>query len=198
MFKKSKKVENFSTDIDIYSEDGSQYDKDKIKNINECKVDFAYDNGISYMQEIDKGMKIISARATLLLGYLSTLIAVIAAALFQSLPVNEPTEVFYTIMLFSYVIIIFFIVSLLLTPSSAASIYNEPKNILNKEMFQHDMVMIKIFETELVQDRITQNLNKQQRRAKYLQFFIWTTFIAPIFAAIFSFVVPLHSHLTLM
>lgn len=144
------------------------------------------------MQEIDDNMKIISARVILLLSYLSTIVAVITAFLVKGLPINEVININEGLktlgMLTSvgYVAIIFFIALFLLNPSLARPIYNEPKNILNKGMFQYDMVMIKIFETELLQDRIKTNLKKLSRNFIYLKISIFAAILVPIVATIYS------------
>ena len=69
-------------DIDVYDENGD-YDPEKIDAIDERKAISAYDNGIAMMQEINDGMKVITTRTTLLLGYLSAVVATLAPLLIQ-------------------------------------------------------------------------------------------------------------------
>ncbi len=193
IFKESKPklLKKFSADIYIWKKDKSGKCKYEIKDsldVSDEKINFAYNNAISFMQEIKDGMKTINTRTTLLLGYLATLVTALSVFIFNYEKYSIFIIIFSLIVLSGYLIIIFIIAKKLISPSSGYSTYSEPKNLMNKAMFEYDIKMIKIFEIELLQDRISFNIQRQKKSAKYLKCCILATFAIPIISALLSFV----------
>ena len=173
-------------DLDIYTASGKDYDPAKIEALDREKIDLAYNNGVSLLQEIDNGMKVINARTTLLLGYLATIVAALIAALIQDVfMVRQDMEAFIWVVLVAYLGLIFIIAYLLISPRFAGSIYNEPKNIINKNMFPYDIKLIKIFEIRLLQSRIEFNYKRQNKLSAYLKNSILATFMIPVATFLF-------------
>ena len=179
--------EKFITDIDIYNESDGELNKEKIACIDKEKIQFAYDNAVGYLKEIDNGMKIISNKANLLISYLATCIAGLIAFLLQNNLDNSLGLSFASFTLLFFLIIVFFVAFHFINPSYKASLYNEPKNILNKNMFEYCLKGIMIFEIELLQENINQNLKAQTRKAIILRQCIFLTFAAPILSFVISF-----------
>ncbi len=176
--------------LDIYTADGKDYDPKKIAALDREKVMLAYDNGIAMMQEIHEGMKVINTRATLLLGYLATIIATLAPLLIKGDIFIEGT-LYIWLVLVAYSILIFVVAHFLTNPNLTASAHNAPKKIMTKEVFEYDMKMIKLFEADLLQKRIDINNDEQKRKAKYLKNAISAAFIIPIFFFLVYLIVDL-------
>ncbi len=193
IFKNEKPVlpEDYHTDIYIWHDNKGKKHEDEIRglDLSQEKIDFSYNNGVAFLQDINDGMKIIHTRTTLLLGYLSTLVAALTIFLFNySYEEIEGLDIliiaFSAIVLMGYLAIIFFIAIKLISPSFGAPIYNEPANLMNKEMFKYNLKMMKVFETERIQNRILFNLERQDKFSKSLKGCILATFILPILAFI--------------
>ena len=184
---------SFYTDLDIFTADGSKYDANKIKNIDENKINFSRENALAYMQEIDDDVRIINTRTTLLLSYLAAIVAALVIFLSRDLA-SENIEyplyisVLASILLCGYLGIIFFVGSKLISPSFGAYAHNEPKNLMVQGTFKHDIKLIKILETELLQDRIKFNANRLEKLTLHFRWSMFATFALLFFGLVVAFV----------
>ena len=62
---------------------------------------------------------------------------------------------------------------------------------MTKDVFQYDMKMIKLFEADLLQDRIEFSKIEKNKMARYLRNTISATFIIPIIVLVIYFIVAL-------
>ncbi len=173
-------------DFDIYDANGD-YDPEKIAAIDKERISLAYDSGIAMMREINDGIKVINTRTTLLLGYLSAIVATLAPLLVKGF--FESGALYIWIVLATYLILIFVVSYLLTSPSLTAPSYNEPRKFMKKELLQYDIKLIKLFEIDLLQSRIYFSNIEQKRRGRYLRNAIFATFIIPITALVDYFTI---------
>ncbi len=164
------------------------------ESLNYDKASFIYDNGINYMLGIESHFKIINARAILLLSYLAALLAALAILVFQYPYPNSHDMVsaldriiisFSAITIFFYLGLVFVIARNLVSPSFGYPVYNEPKNIMEEKMVNNDMKLIKFFEAELLQTRISYNINMRNMYSENLKKCISATFIIPVAVLLF-------------
>ncbi len=172
------------------------YTADDIKAMrgeDEAKVNFAYDTGITRMQEIETDVKIINARATLLLGYLATIVAGLLFFLFKE-STNEVaenteylTEILFgqnakdlaEILLIIYLINIFLVAITLINPTLAFHAHNEPECIMVEK---EPLKVIKIFEINGLQSDIESNMKRLYTLTSWLRGCIFLAFLAPFIA----------------
>ncbi len=153
----------------------------EVEKISEEKMDLAYNSGISLLQEITDGMKVINTRTTLLLAYLAAIIATFLPLLLASNVFNYVgISLYIWFILAGYLILIFVIAYLLPSPHLTKPTHNEPLAIINKHTFMNDIKLAKFMEINEIQKRIEVNNEVQKRAAKYLQNSIVAAFIIPV------------------
>ncbi len=163
MSKKSE-VGQFKADLDIYKANG-EYDKSKIKNINENKINFVYECAINLIKDIKDDLKTVGTRSAWLFGYLAAILATLAPFALEDLSAGENTIKWAIIIIYVVCLsIIILFANRLVGIKLGDRSYNEPKKLLTKTMFENDMKLIKIFATERLQEII----KKDEERLKTL------------------------------
>ena len=156
------------------------------KDLTQNKIDFIYNNAIDYMKEIKFGFDKINQKTTLLLSYLSIIIAFLVNKILDNQLIIE-----YKIFAISIIIIYFFnilyITIKLLNPKLSEAINSEPKNLLNKNNMVNNLEKIKFYALHNMQNRIDKLLIEQDIIVSYLQNSINVTFVLPLLMAILLF-----------
>ncbi len=164
--------------------EASQYNTNHFQNVDEKIINFIYDDSIDRMREIKDDDKVISSRATLLLGYLATIVTGLLIILFGdielSIQIGQATKDFLWILLVIYPIEIFLVVVTLMNPNFLAYAHSQPKFIMEDMKPQMELRGIKVLYIYALQDNIEFNTERLYIRASWLRFCMLFTFLAPL------------------
>lgn len=154
------------------------------KFITKDKIDFIYENARGVLIEISDGNKVINNRSTLLLSYLSIMVALFAIIFFKD-DTHLLVKILSLAFILEYASIIVYIWFRLLTPRLSWPINTEPCCLLIKDVITFSLDRIKFSECENLQERINDNRDNQSKKAYSLRKSLQFTFILPIVTAFF-------------
>lgn len=149
--------------------------------LDEERINLAHNNSIAIMKEVSEGTRTTNLRITLLLGYLSTIVATFAKMLAESV-FSEDTAPYILVILMAYSILIFVVSYLLISPGLGTTIHSEPLET-KYELKQNNAAMVKLIEIYVLADKIKASSNDKVRRERYLRNAIAATFIIPVATA---------------
>ncbi len=166
------KAKTIRDKLDIFNADGS-YDEAKVAQIKSKKIDFAYDNAVAFMKEVETRFLSNKDSVEWLLRFSTVAVLTLGALLYEYLTSN-PTDIhilekialIYIIFSFAvYLSVILSVSKLLISKSFGEYIHNEPENILDSEISKLDEKIIKLDQVISLQDRIDTITAEQEKYA---------------------------------
>ena len=166
------KAKTIRDKLDIFNADGS-YDEAKVAQIKSKKIDFAYDNAVAFMKEVETRFLSNKDSVEWLLRFSTVAVLTLGALLYEYLTSN-PTDIhilekialIYIIFSFAvYLSVILSVSKLLISKSFGEYIHNEPENILDSEISKLDEKIIKLDQVINLQDRIDTITAEQEKYA---------------------------------
>ncbi len=155
-------------------------DVDNLDNISDEQVNFIYDNAKGLMNEIKEGQSLLGTRVTLLLSYLTTILAICIGVVVktQSFAVVEYICMFIAI---GYVALIFYVSCTLLVPeeifpaNTRPAVLRKKSNIVDRQLKE-----LKFAEITSLEKKITENLERQKKRLDCFKKALLLTYILPM------------------
>ena len=180
----SKKIKKFIEKK--FTNKSNFFDSLKWSEISEEKTNFAYDNAIKFLEDLDDSQKNLDGKALVFLSYLFTICGVLlynlifknkdfSEVIFQ----NDMTLSGCILTLCSIYAILFCLTAMIfLSTQRRQNRYASPSAIFNNQ--NNDIQYIKNDLCVALQGAISFNLKKQNRRASVLKFLLLVSVIFPI------------------
>lgn len=158
------------------------------KNIDKEKAEFIYQASQEYLLHTIDTIKLLRAKATLILGFALSVIAFAIPLIFQEKNnYNDEFEIVLIIIIIGYTVISLCLVFFVIFPMSYAVTGNEPDNLIKQEILSNDMIQIKLLEIDDYQHRINLNIEIASRIQGFIEKSIYVVVGLPLILLVCSY-----------